>query len=705
MNDLSSDVNLGLRFEPPVSGDSARASPGALVFRPPDDPMRLYSDVIKQVDQYFLTRSSTFLSGQREALCTVTEAILSAQPGTTLAVPLEPGGGKSTELRSVAIVLARLFCDMTDPIAQRIGGVIFVVQKSSEAHELDELCRNAADGELISIVIESANDFNLGQGGCANGTATCYAECKRRDCPDYGTCELFHLWEHTQETPIIIILHASYAKTLEKMQSLMEWSDGQSDYTRSLLIVDELPDLFDETVVSLKSLNQAEVEIDDALPSYSYVANREKEDLLYRWNKHVRIPFRTLTRSFWKQHQLYGLVTPRDMEDAGFNWGELETLDTSLSVLSSSAVSRRILFALIQQKNLFFSIGRSTTLFLPRLRRITGEDQPATILLSGTAALSPEVADNPTIQMVDAHLKEDFSRLTIYVQRGDVFSTSKTALASNGNFNAAVAWVKARMDELIRSHNKVLVVTYKSFAKSMWNELKDYHAFLIPYIDGSGQPQDNLPYFNGLHGSNQYLEATAVICAGLLRFEPSEYLSRAIALDHVGAIEVQLAELKAAGVSKRLDQIPAVMDLQDITLARDLVQLMYRCSLRVHGGNAPIVIWLSQVPSSVLNHLSASFPGCRIEEVRDLPDDCYLAVASAREGKDGPTQVATALAWLQAWDGHDFTPDEFRRDTGLSQEQFKEVKKATVVRKLWNRLIETSGSGRNTVYRRKANAG
>ena len=150
MNDLSSDVNLGLRFEPPVSGDSARASPGALVFRPPDDPMRLYSDVIKQVDQYFLTRSSTFLSGQREALCTVTEAILSAQPGTTLAVPLEPGGGKSTELRSVAIVLARLFCDMTDPIAQRIGGVIFVVQKSSEAHELDELCRNAADGVLIS---------------------------------------------------------------------------------------------------------------------------------------------------------------------------------------------------------------------------------------------------------------------------------------------------------------------------------------------------------------------------------------------------------------------------------------------------------------------------------------------------------------------------------------------------------------------------
>ena len=82
-----------------------------------------------------------------------------------------------------------------------------------------------------------------------------------------------------------------------------------------------------------------------------------------------------------------------------------------------------------------------------------------------------------------------------------------------------------------------------------------------------------------------------------------------------------------------------------------------------------------------------------------------IAVASAREGKDGPTQVATALAWLQAWDGHDFTPDEFRRDTGLSQEQFKEVKKATVVRKLWNRLIETSGSGRNTVYRRKANAG
>ena len=67
-----------------------------------------------------------------------------------------------------------------------------VVQKSSEGHELEELC-NGVSGEKVALLLESANDFNLSQGRCPNGTASTFSECKKRTCPDYDTCELMHL--------------------------------------------------------------------------------------------------------------------------------------------------------------------------------------------------------------------------------------------------------------------------------------------------------------------------------------------------------------------------------------------------------------------------------------------------------------------------------------------------------------------------------
>ena len=86
------------------------------------------------------------------------------------------------------------------------------------------------------------------------------------------------------------------------------------------------------------------------------------------------------------------------------------------------------------------------------------------------------------------------------------------------------------------------------------------HPVLIPYIGNDGQSQPLLPYFGGLNGSNLYREATCVICAGLNRFEPRDYISHAMALDFDGTnreeinviLEVQEGEM-------RLDRIPCVI--------------------------------------------------------------------------------------------------------------------------------------------------
>ena len=110
-----------------------------------DDPQRLHGRVMESLDHYFLTRGSTYLSGQREALSAIVKTVLDDSHQGVFAVPLVPGGGKSTLLRALLTVFAEVFRDASDPVAQRLGGVIVVVEKTAEGDELEQLCNNGLE--------------------------------------------------------------------------------------------------------------------------------------------------------------------------------------------------------------------------------------------------------------------------------------------------------------------------------------------------------------------------------------------------------------------------------------------------------------------------------------------------------------------------------------------------------------------------------
>ena len=137
-----------------------------------DDPQRLYSRVMESLDYLFSTRNTTYLSGQREALSAIVKAVLDDGQTGIFAVPLVPGGGKSTVMRALLTVFAEVFRDASDPVAQRLGGVIVVVEKTAEGDELEQLCNNGLEpGEpAVARLISSTNDYNLQQGKCLTGS-------------------------------------------------------------------------------------------------------------------------------------------------------------------------------------------------------------------------------------------------------------------------------------------------------------------------------------------------------------------------------------------------------------------------------------------------------------------------------------------------------------------------------------------------------
>lgn len=672
-----------------------------LIFRSASDPMCLYSQMLDELDNYFLTRGLPYLSGQREMLAHAIEAVLQAVPGTVTAIPFQPGLGKSTQIRALLKVFSREFL-LNTPIAQKIGGVIAVVEKTAEAEELEQLCNRFSLNQNIAKAISAPNDYNLAQGKCLNGTATSYLECIRRSCPDYADCPLVQSAGQIHDTPILIMLHARYQRHMENISSFLTWEDASGPHNRTLLLVDELPPMIENNALNLDVLNKIESELARFKPSYQPQFWKEKSSVLYEWDIAMRRPYFQLSKTVRRCCGMYGLVSRKELEKAGFTTEKLEHL-TALLVEYLGMIdhpSIQLTGILKSAESAYFAVGRDFSLFFPRLRKICGEGQPATFLFSGTASLSPELSQNPDIKCFPDQCLESFERLQINIQRGDSFNSSKSGLAKKQNRAALVSWFQYILPQIARNHKKILLVTYKNYAEALWSSLQDFHDLLIPYIDSDGQPQPLLPYFGGLNGSNLYRESTCVLCAGLNRFEPRDYISRTLALDFNGTYRDEInTALDVSDGKCRLDSFPSVMKMQDITLARDIVQLVFRSALRSHGETQPIELWLLQPPNGVIQHLKKYFADCQIREHTELPESCRTAAAMGREYMGKPTHASKLLSFLTEWDGKtDLTPTQIRTATGMSPEHFKEAKRHPEVQGYFERHIQTAGSGKNTIY-------
>ena len=660
--------------------------------RDASDPMQLLPRIRQKLETYFRQRNLTPLPGQIDLLMEAASTVLENQPGALFGIPFQPGLGKSTLIRAILEVMSKEFCFST-PIVQQIGGIIVVVEKTDEGQELENLCNEAA-GRTVARAIYSANDSILGKGRCLNGTAHCYKECPRRNCPDYERCPLMHPMEHTDHTPILIILQARYQFFMEDMSPFLTWYDGTQEHRRTLLLVDELPNMIDERKLDVQCINQLDSSLALMHPSYNPMFAYRKERVRSLLQVAITYPFNRLRYMVNSIFDPYGVISWEDLEKAGFSPQKLylfqQALTEYLSVDNHPAFNT--VDSLLDGSTFFYAVGNDISLCLPRLRQ--PDPRLATFLFSGTVSLSPELSRNPSVTVLEDRNLESFRRLTIHIQHS-AFSCSRAGLKKEANRAAFLVWLKELLPQL--RPRKVLLVTYKSWAESFWQELSDFHDILIPYTGLDGKPQNKLPYFSGMNGSNLYRESSCIICLGLNRFEPSAYINQALALDADQSI---LQQVQAENIS--LPQSPQVVEMQNLTLARDLVQLVFRSALRNHGESQPIDLYLLEPPEDVALLLMDYFQDCACREYPTLPEQANQAAAIAKSYRGQQTSAGKMLQVLVGWDGSvPLTPDDIRQQAGLTKTQYKEARKNSDVKQYFGKYIITTGSRKNTVYRKR----
>ena len=670
-----------------------------------DDPQRLHGRVMESLDHLFSTRGATYLDGQRDALSAIVKAVLDDGQTGTFAVPLVPGGGKSTVIRALLTVFAEVFRDASDPVAQRLGGVIVVVEKTAEGDELEQLCNNGLEpGEpALARLISSTNDYNLQQGKCLAGTAATYADCLRKDCPSAAVCPLLNAMMHLAETPVLILLHARLAQHLPDLTPFTSWCEADStEHRRTLILIDECPALVREEVVSTLTINAAENDLLAQRDSRLWEMRYLKRMVQGSWNHAIRIPFDRLNGQLSREKRDAAVLTPEELSDVGMTGSALrETQDWMTKYKAPPfGPAVRMTEALLQETGKFFHFGKNLEVVVPSLQTIRSDGSLRSFIFSGTAGLLPELALNPDIDLLPTELPESYERLTIHVQRDGVIGTTRTGLRRQGAVQAIALWLQRLLPEVAQKHGRVLLVTYKFLSQQLLELLGEECRNLVYTVnmpDGSGPC---LPYFGGVAGSNEFRDATAVICLGMPRVEPRVYLSRALAIDPDGA---HMEELSRA--TEALERQPCVLDMQDHYLAHDLVQMAFRSRLRHHGDTTPVELWLTQPPDAVLVLLHDYFGDCRFEKHNALPAECHSKLHTSKQRNGIQTNAARLYeALLTIPEGSETTPAQLREQTGLTQDQYKEAMRAASVRELFRTGFTTFGSGKNQKIRRAPTA-
>ena len=664
----------------------------------------LTGQVMDELDEYFSTRGLTYLSGQRELLRDTVRLMLGEAEKPVTTIPLLPGMGKSTLVRALVKVLTREFVRMSD-YAKSLGGVILVVEKTAEAYELRDLIQENAPNRDLVRVLESPNDFNITHGGCQRSDVQTRAECPGKDCPQAAECRLLHAADKANQTPFLVFMHARYDQYyIENLSALREWSSGEETiYTRKLLIVDEAPNLMKVSKLSTSVIAACEGMISTYKPSYELSWDKPKQTLLSTLNYSLRIPFQKLLRQYKANGSRIAMATSDDFNAAAFDWSKLDPFCDQLEHYAGPRSDEIIeTVSVLSKQPAAYQIGQEHELTVPHCRPFDIRDDLRTFILSGSAFLSPELYENPEVDIPSADVQESYQRLTIHVQRSDTrFSVSKTAMANKTTRNVLTVWLKNKLSGM--AGHQVLVVTYKGYAKELWDALSEFHDRLIPLqADDNSGPKESLPYFGGMNGSNRYNEADCVICAGLGRFDSEEYFNRALAFDFDGSAWGEFEQVCLDPSFRNTDDLACVQKMRNLTMARDLVQLVFRSTLRNHGGKEPVSLWLIQPPEEVVMHVRESFRDCQHDEISELPFECLSELAAGRTFQGKPTHASKLLKWLADWDGSPILIAEVQGQLGMKPGQWKEARKNAAVKEAFKH-IETDGSGKNCKIKRSEN--
>ena len=522
--------------------------------------------------------------------------------------------------------------------------------------------------------------------------------CTPNNCNFFSKCKISKQQKEQEKFPILLITNARLRECADSIIKYKDWENG----TRTILLIDERPDVLDVVKVSKELLNK----ISTTLSKLSYDATEDKTTLENKFKEISDTINTKMQRLRGSEHKRFivsninnDMICKNDLEFMTLwdkymrfeNKRELEHIHTILTLGGFY----------VYQKNIEFicTIGSRD---LKELYCKTFK----TIIFDGTALYDPQylgMYNNKSIKYLDIENTRSYDNLTINVYNKHKL-TQTTFREKNHLVNACASFINNKMR--IGFTKKTYVVTYQRVASDLYGQLK--HLDYIP------TPNDfEVYYYNSTKGNNNMQECVNMFMLGWHTMPDFEYVIQwlSIYVNWDGVINKCSNLEKALEISEQLEikdrsveeyngddygtnyksyeyGYEGLNKYKYFMMVTDFYQEIHRTKLRKYNCNDKIICHIFAIKSIILKMIEQLFPR-KGELINVIDEELVEFKESKADGRKNKVKgYDEFMKWYETWDGSIIKAGEIKVICDVDTKQWETLKKNKVIKSRLDTLTQ-----------------
>lgn len=616
-------------------------------------------------------------------------------------IPAPCGYGKS----SISLEILKKLIQMHKTKKTTEGLILVTDRLDSLRKTQDELKSLGLDG--YTYLLESWNeDICLNKRIKSSDAKMCTPV----TCPHFYDCKIGKQGNEQKKYPILLITNARLRENGASIKQFAYWNQNIKDKDekmstnmpygkRTILLIDERPDVLDTVKVNKKLLN----EISTAISNCEYTDADEKTSFenMFAGIANTIISdmqkFRKKYKRFIVSNNSNKRICKTD-DDFMFLWDkymkgsykrELEHIHT---VLTKGGFY-------VYEKNTEFI----TTIGSKDIRDMYS-DTYKTIIFDGTALYDPlylGMYEKQSIKYLDVENTREYNNLTInaYLQNKltkTTFKDKKYLTLACGKF------VNQRMKYGI---NKAYIVTYQTVASPINDCINKFY----DVVRSNGE----IFYFGNTKGKNDMQNCNLMFQFGWDTLPDYEYVIQWFSvtrdwnlllhnLETAEKAEKMSEELIVKDRSQTLYNgdtyetcgykcyefgIPSLNQFKLFSIVTNFYQEAHRTKLRNYSCNNKIEINVFSIKTIILGMIEQLFNKCTLNKINEDLGCFRECKISSRKSKDGETIPQKILNWINEWDGQEIKTKDMLETIGITQKQFSKAKENnTSLKEILNKI-------------------
>lgn len=514
--------------------------------------------------------------------------------------------------------------------------------------------------------------------------------CTPANCNFFMDCKISKQQNEQKKFPILLITNARLRECGDSLNRYNKWDNGD----RTILLIDERPDVLDTIKVSKELLNK----ISTTLSKLDYETTEEKTALENKFkeicdlinNKMQKL--RNNYKRFIVSNVNNDIICKNDPEfmalwDKYMRHNNKRELDHIHTVLTKGG------FYVYQGKIEFIcTIGK-------RDLKEMYCDTFKTIIFDGTALYDPQylgMYNKGSIKYLDIENTRIYDNLTINVYSKHKL-TQTTFRQKNHLVNACASFINNKMK--VGFAKQTYVVTYQKKANELYKLLK--HLSSIP------TPSDfETYYFGNTKGNNNMQNCTRMYMLGWNTMPDFEYVIQwlSICVKWDGVIDLCSNLEKAIMMSEQLEikdrskteyggnqygssykcyeyGFDGINQFKYFSMVTDFYQEVHRTKLRNYSCKDGIEVHVFAVKSIIMKMIKQLFPRKKSDLINIIDNElAEFKESKADNRKNKIKGYDEFMKWYKEWDGSLIKASEIKSICKLNNKQWENLKKNEVIK-------------------------